>query len=69
MEVAVIGDPYGMSIDMSASYLVLFNTLISSELKVDKTRVLLCKRLSGQCRDVYMVPWWYTFTCTGGGVL
>ena len=66
VEVAVIGDPYGMSIDMSASYLVLFNTLISSELKVDKTRVLLCKRLSGQCRDVYMVPWWYTFTCTGG---
>ena len=35
VEVAVIGDPYGMSIDMSASYLVLFNTLISSELKVE----------------------------------
>ena len=35
VKVAVIGDPYGMSIDMSASYLVLFNTLISSELKVE----------------------------------
>ena len=25
----------------------------------DKTRVLLCKRLSGQCRDVYMVVYSY----------
>ena len=30
---------------------------------VNKTRVLLCKRLSGQCRDLYMVVyfrlhWW-----------
>ena len=31
---------------------------------MNKTRVLLCKRLSGQCRDVYMVVyfhlhWWW----------
>ena len=38
----------------------------------DKTRVLLCKRLSGQCRDVYMVVyfhlhwwWWALLGCTG----
>ena len=37
----------------------------------DKTRVLLCKRLSGQCRDVYMVVyfhlhwwWWAVVDCT-----
>ena len=33
--------------------------------RTNKTRVLLCKRLSRQCRDV----WWYTFTCTGDGGL
>ena len=39
---------------------------------MDKTRVLLCKRLSGQCRDVYMVVyfhlhwlWWAVLGCTG----
>ena len=41
--------------------------------KVDdnKTRVLLCKRLSGQCRDLYMVVnfhmhwwWWAVVDCT-----
>ena len=37
----------------------------------NKTRVLLCKRLSGQCRDVYMVVyfhlywwWWAVVDCT-----
>ena len=38
----------------------------------NKTRVLLCKRLSGQCRDVYMVVyfhlhlhwwWWAVVDC------
>ena len=40
-------------------------------IKCDKTRVLLCKRLSGQCRDVYMVVyfhlywwWWTALGCT-----
>ena len=39
---------------------------------MDKTRVLLCKRLSGQCKDVYMVVyfhlywwWWAVLGCTG----
>ena len=38
----------------------------------NKTRVLLCKRLSGQCRDAYMVVyfhlhwcWWAVLGCTG----
>ena len=35
---------------------------------VNKTRVVLCKRLSGQCRDVYMVVylhwwWWAVVDC------
>ena len=38
----------------------------------NKTRVLLCKRLSGSCRDVYIVvyfhlrwSWWAVLGCTG----
>ena len=40
------------------------------EVLQNKTRVLLCKRLSGQCRDVYMVVyfhlhwwWWAVVDC------
>ena len=39
-------------------------------MKKNKTRVLLCKRLSGQCRDAYMVVyfhlhwwWWAVVDC------
>ena len=44
--------------------------LNQSEDDYNKTRVLLCKRLSGQCRDVYMVVyfhlhwwWWAVVDC------
>ena len=44
---------------------------VLAEYLTNKTRLLLCKRLSGQCRDVYMVVyfhlhwwWWALVDCT-----
>ena len=49
---------------------VKFLSLGRHEICKNKTRVLLCKRLSGQCRDVYMVVyfhlhwwWWAVVDC------
>ena len=43
---------------------------VLAEYLTNKTRLLLCKRLSGQCRDVYMVVyfhlhwwWWAVVDC------
>ena len=57
-------DPYG-KFDKTFCKSLAVSLITDSMFRKNKTRVLLCKRLSGQCRDVYMMVVYLVVGCSG----